>query len=120
VWSYLEPVILDELSSLRRDPFLKSPAMRGNLLKSFLRLNPWKKNIPFVLVRRFSSSITKHIGENESNLPIAKEEVLKTHADSLRCIISGHTHQPQVALIDAPDGIERYYCFRQPKVIAKN
>jgi UDP-2,3-diacylglucosamine pyrophosphatase LpxH len=109
VWQYLEPVILDGLNALRKDPFLKSPAMKGNLLKTFLRLNPWRKSIPFRLVKRFSSSITKRIGRNERNLPAVKEEVLQKNGDSVRCIISGHTHQAQVALMDAEDGVERYY-----------
>jgi hypothetical protein len=83
--------------------------MKGNLLKTFLRLNPWRKSIPFRLVKRFSSSITKRIGRNERNLPAVKEEVLQKNGDSVRCIISGHTHQAQVALMDAEDGVERYY-----------
>lgn len=109
IWQYLEPVILHGLNTLRKDPFLKSPTMKGNLLKTFLRLNPFRRNIPFRLVRRFSSSITKRIGRNERNLPAVKEEVLQKNGDSVRCIISGHTHQPQVALMDAEDGVERYY-----------
>jgi len=109
IWQYLEPVILNGLNALRKDPFLNSPAMKGNLLKVFLRMNPWRKNIPFTLVRRFSSSITNRIGKNERNLPAIREEVLQKNGDSVRCIISGHTHQPQVALLDAQDGVERYY-----------
>lgn len=109
IWQYLEPVILHGLNALRKDPFLKSPMMKGNLLKTFLRMNPFRRNIPFRLVRRFSSSITKRIGRNERNLPAVKEEVLQKNGDSVRCIISGHTHQPQVALMDAQDGVERYY-----------
>jgi hypothetical protein len=109
IWQYLEPVILHGLNALRKDPFLKLPMMKGNLLKTFLRMNPFRRNIPFRLVRRFSSSITKRIGRNERNLPAVKEEVLQKNGDSVRCIISGHTHQPQVALMDAQDGVERYY-----------
>ena len=109
IWQYLEPIILHGLNALRKDPFLNSPTMKGNLLKTFLRMNPFRKNIPFRLVRRFSSSITKRIGRNERNLPAVKEEVLQKNGDSVRCIISGHTHQPQVALMDAQDGVERYY-----------
>jgi len=109
IWQYLEPIILHGLNTLRKDPFLKSPAMKGSLMKTFLRLNPWRKNIPFRLVQRFSSSVTKRIGRNEKNLPAVKEEVIRQNGDSVRCIISGHTHQPQVSLMDATDGVERYY-----------
>jgi len=109
VWKYLEPVILQTLNSLRKDPFLNSPIMQGNMLKKVIRLNPWRRNIPYRLVHRVTSSITNHIGDNERNLPAGKEELLQKNGDSVRCIISGHTHQPQVALLDATDGVERYY-----------
>lgn len=109
VWNYLEPIILKELNTLRKDPFLNSPAMQGNILKKVIRWNPWRKNIPYSLVHRVSRSITSRIGSNEQNLPAGREELLQKNGDSVRCIISGHTHQPQVALLDAADGIERYY-----------
>ncbi|NMC45591.1 MAG: hypothetical protein GYA52_02045 [Chloroflexi bacterium] len=109
VWRYLEPIILEELNSLRKDPILNSPLLQGNMLKKVIRLNPWRKNIPYRLVHRVSSSITSRLSNNENNLPAEKEELLQKNGDSVRCIISGHTHQPLVALLDATDGVERYY-----------
>lgn len=109
VWQYLEPVVLRVLNDLRKDPYLNSPAMHGNLLKKVVHLNPWRKSLPYALVRRVSNSITKRIGKNERDLPAGREELLARNGDSVRCIISGHTHQPLVALLDAQDGVERYY-----------
>jgi len=108
-WKYLEPIILEELNTLRKDPILNLPLLQGNALKKILRLNPLRKSIPYSLVKRVSSSITNRISNNEANLPAIKEELLQKNGDSVRCIISGHTHQPLVALLDAEDGVERYY-----------
>lgn len=109
VWQYLEPVILKAVNDLRSDPYLNSPAMQGSVLRKIVRLNPWHKNIPYRLVHRASSSITDRIGKNERDLPAGREELLQKNGESVRCVVSGHTHQPQVALLDAQDGIERYY-----------
>jgi len=109
VWQYLEPIILKAVNDLRKDPYLNSPAMQGNILRKIVRLNPWHKNIPYRLVHRASNSITNRIGKNEQDLPAGREELLQKNGDSVRCVISGHTHQPQVALLDAQDGVERYY-----------
>jgi hypothetical protein len=109
VWQYLEPVILKAVNDLRSDPYLNSPAMQGSVLRKIVRLNPWHKNIPYRLVHRASNSITDRIGKNERDLPAGREELLQKNGESVRCVVSGHTHQPQVALLDAQDGVERYY-----------
>lgn len=109
VWKYLQPIVLEEMNSLRKDPILNLPLLHGHALKKVIRMNPLHKSIPYYLVKRVSSSVTSRISNNETNLPAIKEELLQKNGDSVRCIISGHTHQPLVALLDAEDGVERYY-----------
>ncbi len=116
-WDHLEPVFIEALNAIADNELFLTQmetshmANYGNffLIKKLLQLHPWRKGIPFWLINRLSRFVSKNLHFPESDVYAAREEVLKKYGDKVRCVITGHTHSPMVALMDTQDGIERYH-----------
>jgi len=53
--------------------------------------------------------VSRHSIIGDQSAIILKEECLRTENSPVRCIVSGHTHNPLVQLMKVEKGIETYY-----------
>jgi len=117
VWEKLEPVFIRLLEEVSQSEFFlqqldrldKLGAGGVDLLWLLFPLHIWRLGIPYRLVRLFGRNLTRNITLPQPAQYAAREEVLQQNGDSVRCIISGHTHFPGVSLLDSEDGVERYH-----------
>ena len=87
----------------------KLGASSVDLLRLIFPLHIWRLGIPYGLVRLFGRNLSRNITLPHPASYAAREEVLQQNGESVRCIISGHTHFPGVSLLDSEDGVERYH-----------
>lgn len=93
--------LIQESASLRRSQRL--------LLEGILNTDLLNQGIPYWMVRQLMKSVSKQI-KLSSQTRWAKREALIQDPDSgCKCVISGHTHFPEVSLMSAKKGNERYY-----------
>ena len=79
--------------------------MFEGLIKSSLM----KRGIPYWLVRQFMKGVSKQIKLDSQARWARKEALIRDPGSECRCVISGHTHVPETALISSRGGEERYY-----------
>ncbi len=116
-WHYLEPIFIETLELLGENSFflkeLKSYGEAGSAnassILTMLRLRPWRKGFPLWMVWRVAKYINKNVGLPSSELYAGREEALYQNGSSVRCVISGHTHTPEVALVNTKQEIEQYH-----------
>ena len=116
-WSLLEPCFIEIINNLRdiehfnktlRDSEAVSDFVRIALMSS-LKLGIFKKGIPFWLVNTLMKGVSSSV-DLESQVQWAKKEALILDKNSgCQCVISGHTHFAEVALISASQNAQRYY-----------
>lgn len=115
--AYLEPIFIEVLDLMGENRFflkeLKTydPTGGGSAgaISNLLRLRPWRKGIPFWLIWRIARFISRNPSYPESGSFAGREEVLFKDSGAVRCVISGHTHTPEVSVLNSKDGIERYH-----------
>jgi len=116
-WELMEPCFLrvfqnlsenqlieDYISDTENLKFAQRVALNG-LLDSKL----FTQNIPYWTIKETMKQISKTL-KHKSPMKYVKREALIRDADSgCKCVISGHTHFPEVSLISATGGHQRYY-----------
>jgi UDP-2,3-diacylglucosamine pyrophosphatase LpxH len=65
--------------------------------------------LPYWLVKRLIKMASKHIKHKSPVKWVRREALVSDNESGLRCVISGHTHTPEIDLISARDGEDRYY-----------
>ncbi len=90
----------------------QSAAMSKNArfcLKLLIKSGIFNQGVPYWLVSLLMKTASKTI-KLESQVNLVKREALIVNKNSgCKCVISGHTHFPEVALISAENEDERYY-----------
>jgi UDP-2,3-diacylglucosamine pyrophosphatase LpxH len=116
-WGYLEPIFIEALDLMSENKFFVKEMRRytprgegraGSIL-TMLKLRPWRKGIPYWLIWRIARYISKNPHLPESGSHASREEAVYQNGSSVRCVISGHTHTPEISLINTQDGVERYH-----------
>ncbi len=116
-WELLEPIFV-----LMLDEFLQKPYLFDFLLnidninpsivklaKLFAPLRLWRFGIPFWLIKQLMKPVSKNIKLGTVVPFVSKEAGLKTDIANVQCIITGHTHVPEVELISGEQGVQKYY-----------
>lgn len=117
IWRYLEPIMIETLELMSQNRFFLQELKRYNPTDSsqagkilrLLRLRPWRKGIPLWLTQRIARYLSTRPHLPESGPPAGREAALYLNGSSIKCVISGHTHTPEVSLINTKDGVERYH-----------
>ena len=116
-WELIKPCFTEIINTLsKHEQFmstLKQTAAFGKLarwlLMGIIRSGLIKDGVPFWLVKLIMNRVSKTI-KLESQAEWAKHEELILDEDSgCKCVISGHSHFAELALLSAKDGDERYY-----------
>lgn len=93
--------VLKSSSSLKQGQYL--------LLSGLLYTGLFKKWIPYWVINQLMSRVSRTIKLNSQAKWAKNEALIRNKASRCKCVVSGHTHFPEVALISAEKGKERYY-----------
>ena len=116
-WELMKPCFARIIQELRNNPFFMEEIRRSEalskgrriLLQGFLSSDLLARGLPYWMVKQLMKNVSKKI-KLTSPAKWAKREALIKEADSgCQCVISGHTHFPEVSLLSARKGNERYY-----------
>jgi len=117
VWRLIEPVFLKLLDDLAFAPeisrqmilFSGLTGFSAGSLKAFLKTRLWRRGLPFWMVKTLLTPVSRRVKIGDQTDIILKEACLLDPTSPVRCIVSGHTHNPLVQLIKVDKGIETYY-----------
>jgi len=116
-WELLEPIFILMLDEFVERPFLFEFLKNVdninhsivNLAKFIAPLRLWRKGIPFWLIKQLMKPVSKNI-KLGTVIPFVRKEVsLQPDKTNVQCIITGHTHVPEVELISVYEGVQKYY-----------
>ena len=116
-WELMKPcftAIINNLST--NDQFLntlKQSAAIGFvtrwLVMAIIRSGLIKKGVPYWLVKLLMSRVSNTITLQSQAEWARREELIIDEDSGCNCVISGHTHFAELALLSAKNGDERYY-----------
>ena len=117
VWRMIEPILVKMLDDLALSPeiggqMIKFGGMKGLSaagISAGLKTRLWRKGIPFWLGKTLLAPVSRGSKIGDQSGIILKEECLQAEHSAVRCIVSGHTHNPLVQLMKVEDGVETYY-----------
>jgi len=117
VWRLIEPIFIKMLDDLASSPeigrqmidFGGITGFSAASLKAILKTRIWRRGLPFWAVKTLLAPVSRHSIIGDQSAIILKEECLRTENSPVRCIVSGHTHNPLVQLMKVEKGIETYY-----------
>lgn len=117
VWKIIEPVMVRLLDDLAFNPkigpslidFGQIKGASAMTLKSVLSTRLWRFGLPLWVMKALLNPISKK-SKISSNLDIiSREQCLQDDDSTIRCIVSGHTHNALVELLKVENGVETYY-----------
>jgi len=79
------------------------------LLRGILNSGLFAKDIPYWLIKQIMKRVSTTINLQSQTQWAKKEELIRNPDSGCKCVVSGHTHFPEVSLISAEKGDERYY-----------
>ena len=117
VWRFIEPVMLKLLDSLAISPDIGSSMINiGKIggasaatLKSVLRTRLWRHGMPFWMIKTLLNPLVKRSRINNHLDVIMREKCIREENSSIKCLVSGHTHNALVDLLKVENGFEKYY-----------
>lgn len=117
VWRLIEPAFVRMLDDLAFYPeigkqIISFGGMKGfsaASLKALLKTRLWRRGLPFWMVKTLLSPVSRKSKIDDQSQIILKEECLRKENSPVRCIVSGHTHNPLVQLMKVEKGIETYH-----------
>ena len=116
-WDLMKPCFEHIIRDLGRNKRFRQEIKKSAVLAG------WKKVLLFGLldlgifdligtywvVKRLMKMVSKQIKLDSQVKWAEKEELIQDRKSTLKCVVSGHTHTPETALISAKRGVERYY-----------
>ena len=117
VWRLIEPVFVKMLDDLSFAPeigrqmiaFGGMAGFSATSLRAVLKTRLWRRGLPFWMIKSLLAPVSRRSKIGDQSAIIQKEELLQTENSPVRCIVSGHTHNPLVQLMKMEKGIETYY-----------
>ena len=117
VWGLIEPVFVKMLDDLALAPeigrqmiaFGGMSGISAAGLRAVLKTRLWRRGLPFWMIKSLLSPVSRRSKIGDQSDIVLKEECLSDENSSIRCIVSGHTHNPLVQLMKVEAGIETYY-----------
>ncbi len=116
-WEYMKPCFKKAINALAdNDQFMAQiddtsslKTSQRRLLEGILNSDLLKNGVPYWMVKQLMKRVSKTI-KLKSPVKWAKREALiQDPKTGCKCVISGHTHFPEVSLMSAKKGDERYY-----------
>ncbi len=79
------------------------------LLRLILNSGLFSKHIPYWLIKQVMTRVSKTINLQSQSRWAKREALIRNEDSGCKCVVSGHTHFPEVSLISSERGEERYY-----------
>jgi UDP-2,3-diacylglucosamine pyrophosphatase LpxH len=116
-WMLMKPCFVTIFQSLQNNhQFTKEiskltvlPAWKKLLVMGLLNIGGMIRFVPYWVVKRLIKMVSKQIKRKSPVKWVKREALLSDTNSGLRCVISGHTHTPEVTLISAKHGEDRFY-----------
>ena len=116
-WEYMAPCFKRLLSKLSDTPEFVDQITQASTLNSSQRLllrglftsKMLKRDLPYWMIKQLMKQVSKEIKLSSPVKWAKKEALVREKHSSVKCVISGHTHFPEVSLMSAKKGDERYY-----------
>lgn len=116
-WKLIKPAFTQVINTLAfHEQFhttLKQSAALSSVIRfillGILRSGLFKKGIPYWLIKRIMRLASKNIKVKSQVKWVKREALIQENQKSFKCVISGHTHFPEVSLISAKKQDEQYY-----------
>jgi UDP-2,3-diacylglucosamine pyrophosphatase LpxH len=117
VWRLIEPIFVKMLDDLAFAPdigkqmiaFGGITGFSASSLKAILKTRLWRRGLPFWMIKTLLAPVSRRSKIGDQSNIILNEECLQIKDSPVRCIVSGHTHNPLVQLMKVENGIETYY-----------
>ncbi len=116
-WAYMQPCFKRAINALSKNEiFLEKIRTMSSLKKSQRRLLEGLLNsallnngAPYWMVKQLMKRVSKTIKLRSQTKWARREALIQDPQTGCKCVISGHTHFPEVSLMSAKKGDERYY-----------
>lgn len=116
-WLLMKPCFESVILSLQKNrQFRKEilklaviPFWKKMLIIGLLNSGALNRGLPYWLVKRLIKMASKQIKLKSQAKWVKKEALISDNDSGVKCVISGHTHTPEVTLISAKHGEDRYY-----------
>ena len=116
-WEYMAPCFNRLLTTLSETPefvteITQAASLSGAqrlLLRGLLSSDLLKRDVPYWMIKQLMKQVSKEIKLSSPAKWAKKEALIQDKTSSCKCVISGHTHFPEVSLMSAKKGDERYY-----------
>jgi hypothetical protein len=108
VWDALRPAVVKLLDELSASPYLDDALAKGNVsvcARALFQRRWWANGLPLWLIKCLANAVTDAKPDHPESYAIREQLLGKTR----RFVIAGHTHHPQVALLDPTGNTERYF-----------
>jgi UDP-2,3-diacylglucosamine pyrophosphatase LpxH len=116
-WTFMKPCFKRAINALsdnelflekiRNTPSLKKSQRR--LLEGIMNSDMLTDGVPYWMVKQLMKRVSKTIKLSSQTKWAKREALIQDPLTGCKCVISGHTHFPEVSLMSAKKGDERYY-----------
>lgn len=116
-WQLMKPCFEKVIRSLQQNPhfareILQSrtmPFWKKIMILGLLKSGIMNHGLPYWLVKRLIKMASKQIKRSSQVKWVKREALVVDKESELKCIISGHTHVPEVTLISSRHGEDQFY-----------
>jgi UDP-2,3-diacylglucosamine pyrophosphatase LpxH len=116
-WEYMKPCIEKAFDTISDNEALSDLIQESDslgkgqrlLLDGILDLDLLERGVPYWVVKQLMKNVSKQIKLKSQTRWAKREELINDPNSECRCVISGHTHFPEISLISARKGDEKYY-----------
>lgn len=116
-WEYMKPCFSRLFKRLSETPGFLDRITESSTLSNAQRLlirglltsKMLTHDVPYWMIKQLMKQVSKEIKLLSPVKWAKKEALVKDKQSKTKCVISGHTHVPEVSLMSAKKGEERYY-----------
>lgn len=116
-WEIMRPCFMQIIHQLQNSPVFRQVLRQSTVLgpvkkllvMALLNLNIINLIGSYPIIKRLMKLVSKKIKLNPQVQWAMKEALIQDRTSGLKCVVSGHTHTPEVALISSKYKEERYY-----------
>jgi UDP-2,3-diacylglucosamine pyrophosphatase LpxH len=116
-WAIMQPCFVRAINALsENEAFLEKIRNMSSIKKSQRRLLEGILNsallstgVPYWMIKQLMKRVSKTIKLRSQTKWAKREALIQDPLTGCKCVISGHTHFPEVSLMSAKKGDERYY-----------
>lgn len=116
-WKKIKPIFTKIINTLSNHVQFKQTLVQSQsvspigriLLMGLLKSGIFKEGIPYWLIKRIMTTVSKSIKLKSQGKWAKKEALIQDKTSGCKCVISGHSHFSEVTILSADKGEEQYY-----------